>query len=235
LRHEAGHAVQHAYRLEKRKGWQECFGRSSTRYPDQYRPRPASRRFVQHLDRWYAQAHPDEDFAETFAVWLKPRSPWRRRYAGWPALRKLEYVDDLMSRLAGERPVATSRQCVDALPALRKTLRDHYAEKRERYGVKYPRTYDGQLRRVFHGGGGEGMPAAAFLRRHRAEIRGLVSRSTGEHEFALDQVLKDMAARARELNLRTVGPEPRVKLDFAVLLTVETMHCLYGERRWHVL
>ena len=25
-----------------------------------------------HLDPWYAQSHPDEDFAETFAVWLTP-------------------------------------------------------------------------------------------------------------------------------------------------------------------
>ena len=96
LRHEAGHAVQHAYQLQRRRRWQQLFGPSSKHYPLYYRPNPASRRYVQHLRRWYAQSHPDEDFAETFAVWLRPRSNWRTRYAGWPALKKLEYVDELM-------------------------------------------------------------------------------------------------------------------------------------------
>lgn len=93
LRHECGHAIQHGYQLHRKREWQRLFGKSSVKYPEAYRPNPASKRYVQHLRRWYAQSHPDEDFAETFAVWLKPRSDWRRRYAGWPALQKLEYVD----------------------------------------------------------------------------------------------------------------------------------------------
>jgi hypothetical protein len=84
LRHETGHAMQHAYQLQRRRRWQQLFGPSSKHYPLYYRPNPASRRYVQHLRRWYAQSHPDEDFAETFAVWLRPRSNWRTRYAGWP-------------------------------------------------------------------------------------------------------------------------------------------------------
>ena len=88
LRHEAGHAVQHAWQPQRRRRWQQLFGLSSKRYPRHYRPNPASRRFVQHLRLWYAQSHPDEDFAETFAVWLRPRSNWRTRYAGWPALQE---------------------------------------------------------------------------------------------------------------------------------------------------
>ena len=88
LRHETGHVVQNAFRLQRRRRWQELFGRSSTHYPRFYRPNPASKNYVQHLRLWYAQSHPDEDFAETFAVWLKPRSDWKKRYAGWPALRK---------------------------------------------------------------------------------------------------------------------------------------------------
>jgi hypothetical protein len=82
LRHEAGHVVQVAYQLHRRRRWRELFGPSSTRYPRYYRPNPASRRYVYHLPLWYAQSHPDEDFAETFAVWLTPRSNWRKRYAG---------------------------------------------------------------------------------------------------------------------------------------------------------
>ncbi len=115
LRHETGHVVQHAYRLNRRRRWQRHFGRSSLRYPRYYRPNPASRKYVQHLRLWYAQSHPDEDFAETFAVWLSPRSNWRKRYAGWPALKKLEYVDELMAEIADEKPTLTYRFPVDPL------------------------------------------------------------------------------------------------------------------------
>jgi hypothetical protein len=237
LRHETGHAVQHAYQLQRRRRWQRLFGKSSVRYPDYYRPRPSSKRFVLHLDRWYAQAHPDEDFAETFAVWFQPRPLWKRRYAGWPALKKLEYVDELMTDLAGKRPAVTSKACVDPLSKLKKTIREHYAEKRARYSVAYPPIYDAELKRLFPSAADDqgAESAAAFLKRHRGEIRQIVSRWTGEYQFTLDQVLKDMIARCRELRLRAAGSERKLKLDFAILLTVQTMHCLYGGSRRHAL
>ena len=103
LRHEIAHALDNAYRLRRRKSWRRTFGRASRPYPDIYSPRPASRAFVLHLGHWYAQSHPTEDFAETFAVWLQPRARWRREYQSWPALRKLEYVDKLMAHIAGMR------------------------------------------------------------------------------------------------------------------------------------
>src|SRR4026209_1623705 len=149
LRHEAGHAVQHAYQLHRRRRWQQLFGPSSKRYPLYYRPNPASRRYVQHLRRWYAQSHPDEDFAETFAVWLRPRSNWRTRYAGWPALKKLEYVDELMHEIAGKRPLITTRERVDTLGRLSQTLEDHYQKKTEFYAFTAPKTYDRDLSRLF--------------------------------------------------------------------------------------
>ena len=113
LRHETGHAIENAYRLRLRRRRQKLFGKSSERYRDYYVPRPYSRRFVVHLEQWYAQSHPDEDFAETFAVWLAPDSNWRERYAGWPVLRKLEYVDTLMREIADQRPPVVSRARVD--------------------------------------------------------------------------------------------------------------------------
>ena len=115
LRHEAGHVVQYAYGLHRRKRWQDLFGRASRPYPTSYRPNPASKNYVQHLRRWYAQSHPDEDFAETFAVWLRPRSNWRSRYAGWPALKKLEFVDELMTEIAGQPPLLVNREQVDPI------------------------------------------------------------------------------------------------------------------------
>ena len=93
LRHETGHAIDHAFLLRRRRRRQQLFGKSSDPYPEYYTPKPYSKSFVLHLDTWYAQSHPDEDFAETFAVWLSPESRWRERYAGWPALKKLEYMD----------------------------------------------------------------------------------------------------------------------------------------------
>jgi predicted esterase len=149
MRHEAGHAIQHAWQLNRRRKWQALFGKSSTRYPRWYRPKPASRRYVQHLRLWYAQAHPDEDFAETFAVWLRPRSDWKRRYASWPALKKLEYVDEVMSEVGQSKPLLASRAQLDPLRALSKTLGQHYEARRQLYTIDYPDIYDRDLRRIF--------------------------------------------------------------------------------------
>jgi hypothetical protein len=91
LRHEAGHAIDNAFRLRRRRQRQHTFGSPSQPYPEFYTPKPYSKSFVLHLDSWYAQSHPDEDFAETFAVWLTPNSEWRQRYAGWRALGKLAF------------------------------------------------------------------------------------------------------------------------------------------------
>src|SRR6266849_8210141 len=126
LRHEAGHAIDNAYKLRQRRRRQQVFGPSYKAYPQFYDPKPYSKSFVLHLDSWYAQSHPDEDFAETFAVWLTPGSDWARRYQGWKALLKLEYMDALMKSLAGKRPPVANRRCPEAISPLRKTLREHY-------------------------------------------------------------------------------------------------------------
>lgn len=239
LRHEVGHVVQHAYQLHRRRRWTELFGRSSTRYPRYYRPNPASRSYVQHLPLWYAQAHPDEDFAETFAVWLTPRSDWRHRYAGWPALKKLEYVDELMAEIAREKPLLRKRVKVDPLSALTQTLAEHYARKRALYAIDAPRTYDRDLLRIFSDAPRHRRwPAAStFLRRNRAKMRQMVSRWTGEHQLTLDAILDDMIARCRELKLRAVGSKAKLRTEFAVLWTAQTVHLHYSQsrRKWFAL
>jgi len=134
MRHEAGHAIQTAYRLHTRPDWRRVFGKTTTPYPDRYRPDRRSRRFVRHLPHWYAQSHPDEDFAETFAVWLRPRAAWRRTYVRWPvALAKLEYVDALMRELAGRRPPVAARRPYLPLRDIHRTLDAHYAARRRHY------------------------------------------------------------------------------------------------------
>ena len=139
MQHETGHAIQHGYQLQRRRAWQRLFGKSSQRYPDYYRPNPASKRYVQHLRLWYAQSHPDEDFAETFAVWLRSsRGEWRRRYAGWPALKKLEYVDELMDEIADTRPIVATRKRMEPIATITKTLAQHYAERKAKYSEVLP-------------------------------------------------------------------------------------------------
>ncbi|MCU0668996.1 MAG: putative zinc-binding metallopeptidase [Myxococcota bacterium] len=133
MRHEAAHALDNAYRLHRRAGWRAHFGTFSRPYRSTYVPRPASKAFVVNLDNWYAQSHPGEDWAETFAVWLRPGSRWRSRYQGWPALRKLEYVDALVDEIREQRPLVTTRDHVDSIATLRTTLRTHYARKRSRH------------------------------------------------------------------------------------------------------
>ncbi len=239
LRHEAGHVVQHSYQLHRRRDWQRLFGPTSRRYPRYYRPNPASRNFVQHLRLWYAQSHPDEDFAETFAVWLRPRSQWRTRYAGWPALKKLEYVDQLMAEIARQRPLLTKREKVEPLSTLTETLGEHYKKKQAQYAFDTPKTYDRDLLRLFTADPGRRRSEAAtsFIRRNRARVRERVARWTGEYQLTLDAILDDMIARCRELHLRAVGPEQKLVIDFTVLLTAKTMHALFGpsRRRWIAL
>jgi len=237
LRHECGHAIQHAYQLQRRRHWQELFGKSSQRYPAFYRPNPASRRYVQHLRLYYAQSHPDEDFAETFAVWFQPRAVWRKRYSGWPALKKLEYVDELMEELKEVPPIIHSRRQIDPLHTITQTLREYYAEKQRLYRLGSPDFYDRDLMRLFSDDPKHRHCelASKFLRRNHAEIRRLISRWTGEYQFTLEQVLNDMIGRCRELKLRVVGSERQLRMDFAVLLTVQTMHSLYSRKNWIAL
>src|SRR5579864_7826274 len=132
LRHECGHAVDHAYKLSARKDWQQVFGSPETEYtPETYTPRPYSKSFVQHLPNWYAQAHPEEDFSETFAVWLgSAPEEWRTKYHGWKSLEKLEYIHQVMQEVVGTKPVVTKGRRSYEAGKLRKTLAKYYAGRR---------------------------------------------------------------------------------------------------------
>ena len=230
LRHEAGHAIDNAFRLRRRRKRREVFGQPSTPYPEFYIPKPYSKSYVLHLDAWYAQSHPDEDFAETFAVWLTPNSEWRQRYAGWPALKKLEYMDEAMTALRGKEALVHNVAEVDPLRKLRKTLRQHYRNKRRYYGVDHPNFYDRDLRRLFSDAPehASSLTAAQFIARIRRPIRRVVSSWTGIYQYTIDQVIEDMMTRCRELKLRLAVPEDQARQEFTVLLTVQTMNHLHS-------
>jgi hypothetical protein len=231
MRHEAGHALQHAFALHKRKRWRTMFGPSSVPYPDAYKPNPRSKSYVLHLELWYAQSHPDEDFAETFAEWLRPGSRWRSRYQGWPALQKLVYVDELLTELRGKGAIVKSRRTVEPLSSLKITLGDYYEQKRARYRKHYPEHYDEDLRRLFPGK--SGVSAARFMRGHRAEVRTLVSKFASEHIFALDQVWKEMSGRCTELSLYVKGDERALVMQLAVVVAMQTVNYLHKRSQAH--
>jgi hypothetical protein len=234
LRHECGHAIDSAYRLHLRRAWRAAFGRWSTPYAGEYQPRPYSRRFVVHLDKWYAQSHPAEDFAETFAVWLEPRSDWRQRYARWPALKKLEAVEGLMREVAERAPLVRARERTEHQGSLRPTQGEHNAAKQVRYGARSPELLDPLLRRLFPdapastGKAERGKSAAAFLRRNRSRLRRGVGRWTGQYQYKVDQVLAGMIARAAELGLRLYRDEGEALADVSVVLAVRTMEHLHA-------
>lgn len=232
LRHEAGHAIDTAFRLRRKAAYRQVFGKPSQPYPDYYQPQPSSRDYVHHLEMWYAQAHPLEDFAETFAVWLRPGSRWRTRYRDWPALRKLKMVDDSMKSIGGKKPLVNSRVTVDSVSRIRKTLRTHYRKKREHYGVDYPSIYDNDLRRLFSSDPAHkrNPTAAAFLSRVRGELRRSVARWTGEYSYTIDQVIQEMIERCRELKLRVGHSPEECKRDAMILVAVRTTNFLHEGR-----
>ncbi|MEZ6242994.1 MAG: putative zinc-binding metallopeptidase [Phycisphaerales bacterium] len=231
LRHETGHAIQYAYRLNRRKRWRELFGSSGQAYPETYQPKPYSKKYVQHIHDWYAQSHPDEDFAETFAVWLTPKSGWKRRYAGWAALKKLEYVDELMSEIAGKKPLVSTRERQDSIATIGATLGEHYGSRQDQYALEHPAFHDQHLRKLFpeEMATGRTKGAGAFLRAHRRELRRLVSYWTGQYQYMIDQVLWEMIERCEALGLRaSVEEEERLTREAAIMLTVQTMNYLHS-------
>jgi hypothetical protein len=232
LRHEVGHAIDNAYRLRRRPTRRRLFGAPATPYPEYYTPKPYSKSFVQHLDRWYAQSHPDEDFAETFAVWLDPQSMWSTRYAGWPAQRKLEYMDRLMRELTRRKPIVKSKRTVDPVSKLKRTLGEHYRKKREHYRLDRPDFYESDLRNLFSDSPefAKNQTAAKFLSKIRKEVRATVASFTESYQYTIDQLLEQIIERCRELNLRLSDSEESTKADFMVFLTVQTMNYLHSGR-----
>ena len=206
LRHEAGHAIDTAYRLRRRKRWREIFGPASLPYPDTYRARPGSRRYVQHLGEWYAQAHPCEDFAETFAVWLKPNSSWRRTYAQWPAFHKLEFVDELLENVRGTRPPVRNREVVEPLRENTHTLADHYRRKLRRYSMYRRTVTDHLLERVFTAERLRRAPrASTFLRAHSLHLVNATMRELHAERYSVEQILRIVVERAEKLGLWVRG------------------------------
>lgn len=204
LRHECGHAINYAYELFKRTRWRELFGPFSAPYGNTYSFQPYSRRYVIHLSDHYAQSHPDEDFAETFAVWLNPHNNWRDKYRDWPVLKKLLYVDSLMCKITAVEPVVRP----DLNPPwsagrMTSTLQAYYERKRKALGADFYGYYDNCLRRLFKSEkhSPSDMPAAQLLRSHRRLLVSQAAQWTEHRKYDINQLLGRLIDRCEQLGL----------------------------------
>jgi hypothetical protein len=208
LRHEAGHALDNAYRLRRRKRWREVFGPASLQYPARYKARPGSRRYVHHLGEWYAQSHPTEDFAETFAVWLTPRSGWRKSYADWPAFQKLNAVDELLAAVRGRRAPVRNRIRIEPIETNTRTLAQHYRRKLARQRYYRRGLADEYLLRLFAPGlmrRRGATRAATLLRANRKSLIASVSRELGLERYSVQQIVRMLIERCEALKLYVRG------------------------------
>lgn len=200
MRHETGHCIDNAYHLRKNKRRQLLFGLTSTPYPDSYQPNVRSRQYVRHLDGHYAQAHPDEDWAESFAVWLTPRSAWRKVYADWPAIRKLNHLNEMMEDIQGKRPLVNNRSRMDDISRMKMTLGDYYKEKRRKLGLNKNSPFKTDLKRIFSKEGE--IQAWRFVNDSKTQIIGQVAKNTRLQHYKIKRMLREVQDTCRQENLK---------------------------------
>jgi len=222
LRHECGHALNYAYELYKKTRWRELFGSFSTKYSDSYDYRPYSRRFVINLQDSYAQSHPDEDFAETFAVWLAPQSCWEQKYRTWPVIKKLWYMDGLMKRISTEAPINTVQGHPPwSASRMTSTLAAHYERKRRALGSEFQGFYDDSLITLFASkqSSSSNPKASRILRHHRRWLVDSVSRWTGHRKHDIHQLVNTLILRCDALNLYARSNQTEDIVGVTALLT----------------
>jgi hypothetical protein len=217
LRHEMGHVVNYAYQLYEQPEWVELFGSITQSYEEEYRPEPFSRRFVRHLPGWYAQKHPDEDWAETFAVWLTPGRDWRAEYGDSPeALAKLEFCESTMKAVAERDPPVAATELDEDVGDLTYTL-DHFYGTETPRAEPMPRGLDGALRTIFEPMLGESeVPASELLRKLEPELMDSVYRWTGHFPERTRGLVRYLGERADGLRL---GYDAGRELAASVALT----------------
>ncbi len=230
LRHETGHALEHAYAFRRTRPYRKVFGSPSSDYdPDTYIPKPYSRKYVRHLPNWYAQSHPDEDFAETFAVWLAPDSNWKTKYRKWKAWDKLVYMEKLISTLPSRKIRNQALEETYHVSKLRFTLNTFYRRKKRLYEEEFPDFFDPELRKIFPTTSG-GELAYRFLQRSRKDLADAIARGTSEPKYTANALIKRMIERLRILKLRSPVEDPKAQFQIGAYLASLVTHYRYTGR-----
>ncbi len=233
LRHEAGHAISYAYNLLKRKTWQRVFGPATLAYTDTYKYRAYSKSYVRHLDGFYAQYHPEEDFVETFAVWLTPHMDWKSVYKGWKALGKLYYVDKLMEEIKGKIPPVKSSKKFWRVSSLRMTLQNYYKKKRYLLAEEFPDFHDKFLKKIFNDPlekNNKSYYAAKVIHELKPHLLDIISRQSGEKKYVVNDVLKGMEKRCRDLKLISAQDYSVIAVYISSYVTSLIMNYFYTGR-----
>jgi hypothetical protein len=233
LRHESGHALNYAYKLYDTEEWKKLFGDYAKPYKDDYKAKPFSRKYVIHISGWYAQKHPDEDFAETFAVWLTPGSDWQRRYAGWGALKKLQYVDQVMQKIGNAPPLVTlETRDLDA-SEMEETVLDHYKQRQleEKIDLQLQEAFDAHLVHLFEREGVSPIRAETLLRAETQTLLQAVTHYSGVGRPVVKALIDHIVQRADALNLTVHIQKVREYLTkLSALLTTLAMNYVYTDR-----
>ncbi len=237
LRHEAGHAFNYAYRLYTTPDWRKMFGPYNRRYRDHYRPVPFSRKFVRHIAGWYAQKHPDEDFAETFAVWLTPGSNWRRRYKGWPAFRKLRYVDAVTRRVRDQDPVVSTGDFDITVEDMKVTVEQFYRRLMRQNGAAVNVALETDLADLFfrRGRRRSGIrPAWEMVEEHRKALTDKITYWTGVKRPIVRALIERIVRTCRDQQLHAeTGREAEYLVELSAYGTTLAMNYLTRGRFVH--
>jgi GNAT superfamily N-acetyltransferase len=237
LRHEAGHAFNYAYRLYVTPEWRSLFGPFNRRYRDHYRPVPFSRKYVRHIAGWYAQKHPDEDFAETFAVWLTPGSNWRRRYKGWPALQKLRYVDQVARRVREQDPVVPIGNTDVTVEEMKVTVEQFYRRLQRQNGAAVDIALEADLSDLFirKGRRRRGIrPAWEMIEQHRKTLTDKITYWTGVKRPIVRALVERIVRTCRDQQLHVeAGREADSLVELTAYGTTLAMNYLTRGRFVH--
>ena len=229
LRHEAGHAYNYAYELYKTPEWREMFGPFRRPYRDKYKPVPFSRKFVRHMAGWYAQKHPDEDFAETFAVWLTPRSNWRKKYKHWGALSKLKYMERTARHFRNTDPIRAGVTDI-TVEEMDTTVHEFYEQMANQEPVPEKLALDTDLIDIFLVSKRRRTgvrPAADLIKENRKPLIDKVAYWTGVQRPLIKNLIESILSRVRELDLRAdVKLERQYLTEISAYATVMAMNYL---------
>ena len=230
LRHEAGHAFNYAYKLYRTAEWKAMFGPFRRAYRENYKPVAFSRRYVRHIAGWYAQKHPDEDFAETFAVWLTPDSKWRSKYKHWGAIQKLEYMERIGETLGGTDPLRKRGRPDITVDDMEQTVAEFYQQSLEGIAAPDDVAMDTDLIDMFPSTRvpqAEQRTAAELIKEHRKTLVDKVTYWTGVQRPTAKKLVESVEQRARELELRVnTRREPEYITELSVYLTAMAMNYL---------